>query len=125
MVEHLVLLSVPGLRERDVAVMPHLRELMAGGLIQAQLLDHGPHGAVEDQDALGRRFPEALSRGRERVFHGKAGVAVNRCKALWGMGLRRSGSRGAEVRHIWSARVASRPPGRPCTRPARPAESQL
>ncbi len=29
----LVLLSVPGLRERDVAVMPHLRELTAGGEI--------------------------------------------------------------------------------------------
>ena len=31
MAEHAILLSVPGLRERDVAAMPHLRELMAGG----------------------------------------------------------------------------------------------
>jgi predicted AlkP superfamily pyrophosphatase or phosphodiesterase len=33
MAEYVVLLSIPGLRERDVAVMPHLRELMAGGEI--------------------------------------------------------------------------------------------
>jgi len=33
MAEYVVLLSVPGLREKDVAVMPHLRELMAGGQI--------------------------------------------------------------------------------------------
>jgi predicted AlkP superfamily pyrophosphatase or phosphodiesterase len=33
MAEHVILLSVPGLRERDVAAMPHLRELMAGGEI--------------------------------------------------------------------------------------------
>ena len=33
MADHVVLLSVPGLREKDVAVMPNLRELMAGGEI--------------------------------------------------------------------------------------------
>ncbi len=33
MAENVVLLSVPGLREKDVAVMPHLRELTAGGEI--------------------------------------------------------------------------------------------
>ena len=33
MAEHVVLLSVPGLREKDVAAMPHLRELTAGGEI--------------------------------------------------------------------------------------------
>lgn len=33
MAEYVVLLSIPGLREKDVAVMPHLRELMAGGEI--------------------------------------------------------------------------------------------
>jgi len=33
MTKHVVLLSVPGLREKDVAGMKHLRELMAGGEI--------------------------------------------------------------------------------------------
>jgi len=33
MADYVVLFSVPGLRERDVAVMPNLRELMAGGEI--------------------------------------------------------------------------------------------
>jgi predicted AlkP superfamily pyrophosphatase or phosphodiesterase len=33
MADCVVLFSVPGLREKDVAVMPHLRELMAGGEI--------------------------------------------------------------------------------------------
>lgn len=33
MAEHVVLFSVPGLREKDVAAMPNLRELMAGGEI--------------------------------------------------------------------------------------------
>ena len=33
MPEYLVLLSIPGLREKDVAAMPQLRELMAGGEI--------------------------------------------------------------------------------------------
>ena len=33
MAEYVVLLSVPGLREKDVAVMPNLRELTAGGEI--------------------------------------------------------------------------------------------
>ena len=33
MAEYVVLFSVPGLREKDVAMMPHLRELMAGGEI--------------------------------------------------------------------------------------------
>jgi hypothetical protein len=31
--EHVVLLSIPGLREKDVMVMPHLRDLTAGGEI--------------------------------------------------------------------------------------------
>jgi predicted AlkP superfamily pyrophosphatase or phosphodiesterase len=33
MADYVVLFSIPGLREKDVAVMPHLRELMAGGEI--------------------------------------------------------------------------------------------
>lgn len=33
MAEYVVLFSVPGLREKDVAAMPNLRELMAGGEI--------------------------------------------------------------------------------------------
>jgi len=33
MADYVVLFSVPGLREKDVAAMPHLRELMAGGEI--------------------------------------------------------------------------------------------
>ena len=33
MSKHVVLLSIPGLREKDVARMPHLKELMAGGQI--------------------------------------------------------------------------------------------
>ena len=33
MADYAVLFSIPGLREKDVAVMPHLRELMAGGEI--------------------------------------------------------------------------------------------
>jgi predicted AlkP superfamily pyrophosphatase or phosphodiesterase len=33
MAEHVVLLSIPGLREKDVAAMPNLRELTAGGEI--------------------------------------------------------------------------------------------
>jgi predicted AlkP superfamily pyrophosphatase or phosphodiesterase len=33
MAEHVILLSVPGLREQDVAAMPHLREVMAGGQV--------------------------------------------------------------------------------------------
>jgi len=41
MAEYLVLLSIPGLREQDVAVMPRLRELMAGGEI-AELVPSFP-----------------------------------------------------------------------------------
>ncbi|MGQ9575844.1 MAG: alkaline phosphatase family protein [Thermoguttaceae bacterium] len=41
MAEYLVFLSVPGLREKDVAAMPHLRELMAGGEI-AELVPSFP-----------------------------------------------------------------------------------
>ncbi|MCX7427039.1 MAG: alkaline phosphatase family protein, partial [Planctomycetia bacterium] len=41
MSEHVILLSVPGLREKDVAGMPNLRELTAGGEI-ANLLPGFP-----------------------------------------------------------------------------------
>jgi predicted AlkP superfamily pyrophosphatase or phosphodiesterase len=37
MTEHVILLSVPGLREKDVAGMPNLRELTAGGEIASLL----------------------------------------------------------------------------------------
>jgi predicted AlkP superfamily pyrophosphatase or phosphodiesterase len=41
MADYVVLFSIPGLREKDVAVMPHLRELMAGGEI-AELVPSFP-----------------------------------------------------------------------------------